>query len=217
VKITTEKIREAIKKMNKIRKYLMDLSDLRSEMIIQGSEFHAIVKKVQQIDKNQALEILEAKFNEVKTKKPENKNIKKILLTGSDIDDSEFISFLEDIGFHVIADDLGIGSRYFSSLVDESEEPIKALAKFHLNKPKYSTKFPSFSRYENLKALIYKYNIDGVINVANKFCEPVLYSNPYLTKKFKELEIPYLFVEMEYNRESYKQLTTRFEAFAEII
>ena len=37
-----------------------------------------------------------------------------------------------------------------------------------------------------------------------------LYSPP-------ELEIPYLFVEMEYSRESYKQLATRFEAFAEII
>ena len=39
----------------------------------------------------------------------------------------------------------------------------------------------------------------------------------YFKKKFKELEIPYLFIEMEYNRESYKQLQTRFQAFAEMI
>ncbi|MFW9879147.1 MAG: 2-hydroxyacyl-CoA dehydratase, partial [Candidatus Thorarchaeota archaeon] len=50
-----------------------------------------------------------------------------------------------------------------------------------------------------------------------KFCEPILYDHPYFNKKFKELDIPYLFVEMEYKRESYKQLTTRFEAFREII
>jgi len=38
-----------------------------------------------------------------------------------------------------------------------------------------------------------------------------------MNKKFKELEIPYIFIEMLYNREQYKQLSTRFEAFAEII
>jgi benzoyl-CoA reductase/2-hydroxyglutaryl-CoA dehydratase subunit BcrC/BadD/HgdB len=62
-----------------------------------------------------------------------------------------------------------------------------------------------------------KYKVDGVINIAQKFCEPVLYDHPYFNKKFKELGIPYLFVEMEYNRESYNQLKTRFEAFIEII
>ena len=61
------------------------------------------------------------------------------------------------------------------------------------------------------------YKVDGVINIAQKFCEPVLFDHPYLSKKFKELEIPYLFVEVTYNRESYKQLSTRFSAFAEII
>ena len=55
------------------------------------------------------------------------------------------------------------------------------------------------------------------MNIAHKFCEPVLYDHPYLSKKFKELAIPYLFIETEYNRESYKQLATRFEAFGEII
>ncbi|MHA2183315.1 MAG: 2-hydroxyacyl-CoA dehydratase [Promethearchaeota archaeon] len=68
-----------------------------------------------------------------------------------------------------------------------------------------------------MKDFANKYKVDGVINVAQKFCEPVLYDHPYFSKKLKELGIPYLFVEMEYSRESYKQLTTRFEAFKEII
>jgi benzoyl-CoA reductase/2-hydroxyglutaryl-CoA dehydratase subunit BcrC/BadD/HgdB len=61
------------------------------------------------------------------------------------------------------------------------------------------------------------YNVDGVINIAHKFCEPVLYDHPFLREKFKELEIPYLFTEMTYSREAYKQLSTRFSAFAEMI
>ncbi|MFX1363291.1 MAG: 2-hydroxyacyl-CoA dehydratase subunit D [Promethearchaeota archaeon] len=218
VKITSEKIKEAIKKMNHIRDLLREISIYREKMILHGSDFHSLVKRAQQMEKNKVIEMLQSELNELKTKKPylDNK-IKKILLTGSVIDDSEFIKFLEALKFHIITDDLCIGTKYFWNNVDESEDPIEALAKYYLNKPIYSTKFPSYERFKTLKRLAKKYNVDGILNIAQKFCEPVLYSHPYISKKFKELGIPYLFVEMEYNRESYKQLTTRFEAFAEMI
>ena len=217
VKITTEKLRIAIKKMNQIRNLLREISEYRSKMILAGSEFHALVKQVQQKNKDEMLLILQEKLGELKIMEPNTNKFKKILLTGSVIDDTEFIKFLETTGFQVITDDLCLGTKYFWNNVDETEEPIKAIAKYHLNKPIYSTKFPSYERFEILKNLAKKYNVDGVINVAQKFCEPILYGHPYFSKKFKELEIPYLFIEMEYNRESYKQLATRFEAFAEII
>jgi len=216
--ITSEKISKAIKKMNQIRDLLREISEYRVKMILKGSEFHALVKGVQQMEKDKAFDMLESKLKELKTKKTYlNNKLKKVLLTGSVIDDTEFIRFLESLGFHIIIDDLCIGTKYFWDNVEETEDPINALAKYHLNKPIYSTKFPSYKRFETLKFLAKKYNVDGVLNIAQKFCEPILYSHPYFSKKFKELEIPYLFVEMEYNRESYKQLATRFEAFAEII
>lgn len=218
IKITTEKIQLAIKKMNQIRELLKEISELRVDMKLKGSEFHALVKEVQQSDKDKMTEKLKLKLTEIKERKPfSDENLKKILLTGSVIDDTEFIKFLENVGYQIISDDLCIGSKYFWNKVNENGDPIKALAEYHLNKPIYSTKFPSFERFETLKNLAQTYNVDGVINIAQKFCEPVLYGHPYFNKKFKELGIPYLFVEMEYNRESYKQLATRFEAFSEII
>jgi benzoyl-CoA reductase/2-hydroxyglutaryl-CoA dehydratase subunit BcrC/BadD/HgdB len=185
---------------------------------LKGSEFHALVKEVQKIDKNEAVKLLEAKLEELKTKKPiKNKDYKRILLTGSDLDDTEFIEYIENLGFQIVIDDLGIGTKYFWNKVDENKEPIEALAKYHLEKPIHSTKFPSYERFDVIKKLAESYKVDGIINVAHKFCEPVLYDHPYLSKKFKELAIPYLFIEIEYNRESYKQLATRFEAFREMI
>jgi benzoyl-CoA reductase/2-hydroxyglutaryl-CoA dehydratase subunit BcrC/BadD/HgdB len=139
------------------------------------------------------------------------------LLTGSIIDDTDFLIFLEDKGFQVVADDLCIGSRYFWNTIEEDKAPIVAIAEYHLSKPLYSTKMPSYDRFEFLKVLAEKYEVDGIINIAMKFCEPMLYDHPYMNKKSKELEIPYIFIEMSYNREQYKQLSTRFEAFAEII
>ncbi len=214
----SEKINEAIKLMNKVRSLLMEISEFRSKMVLKGAEFHALVKEVQQIDKNEAVKLLEAKLEELKTKKPTiNKKYKKILLTGSDLDDTEFIEYIENLGFQIVIDDLGVGTKYFWNKVDENKEPIQALAEYHLEKPIHSTKFPSYERFDVIKKLAESYKVDGIMNIAHKFCEPVLYDHPYLSKRFKELAIPYLFIETEYNRESYKQLATRFEAFGEII
>jgi len=218
LKISANKIKEAISKTNKIRRLLKELSEYRTKNFILGSEFHKLVKKALQLDKDKTLNSLSAELEKLDDKSPLNLNNKKrVLLTGSDIDDTEFLVFLEDLGFHIVIDDLCVGTKYFWHEIDEKEEPIKALAKYHLEKPIYSTKFPSYDRFDFLKKLTQTYKVNGVINVAQKFCEPVLYDHPYLNKKFKELEIPYLFVEATYNRESYKQLSTRFSAFAEMI
>lgn len=218
VKIESEKIKNAIKLTNQIRRLLKEISEYRSKMIIKGSEFHELVKLCQTSEKLHALEILKKKLNQLKNKTPfTDKKMKRILLTGSVIDDTEFLKFLEERGFQVVADDLCVGSRYFWNIIDEDKDPIKAIAEYHLSKPLYSTKMPSYDRFIFLKELAEKYEVDGVLNIAQKFCEPMLYDHPYLNKKFKELEIPYTFIEMLYNREQFKQLSTRFEAFAEII
>ena len=218
IKVTEDKLKEAIKKMNEIRQLLREISDYRKKMIITGSEFHGLVKSVQQLNKDEAIELLKSKQENLKERQSfSKKDFKKILLTGSDLDDTELIRYIESLGFQIVIDDLGIGTKYFANDVEEYGNPVEKIAKYHINKPIYSTKFPSYQRFEVLKKLATEYNVDGVINIAQKFCEPVLYDHPYLKKSFKELEIPYLFVEVTYNRESYKQLSTRFSAFAEII
>ena len=218
IKILTEKIKEAINFTNQIRRLLKEISEYRSRMILKGSEFHELVKLSQTNDKKDVLDILKQKLFELKNKAPfTEKKMKRILLTGSIIDDTEFLIFLEEKGFQVVADDLCIGSRYFWNTIEEDKDPILAIAEYHLSKPLYSTKMPSYDRFEFLKELAEKYEVDGIINIAMKFCEPMLYDHPYMNKKFKELEIPYIFIEMLYNREQYKLLSTRFEAFAEII
>lgn len=218
VKITLDKIKESIKKMNLIRVLLKKISEFRKEMKLKASEFHELVKRSQQEDKNTIINLLESRLDELKKREPfDSKNLKSVLLTGSEIDDTEFIKYLEELGFHIVIDDLGVGTKYFWNTVEENGDPIENLAKYHLTKPINSIKFPAYERFDVLKKLAIDYNVDGVLNIAQKFCEPVLYDHPFLKKKFKELNIPYFFVEVTYDRESYKQLSTRFSAFAEII
>ncbi|MHA2289164.1 MAG: 2-hydroxyacyl-CoA dehydratase family protein [Promethearchaeota archaeon] len=218
IKINEDDLKLAIKKMNEIRKLLREISDYRNNMIIAGSEFHGIVKSVQRLPKDEALVLLKSKLENLKTRQPfSKKDFKRILLTGSDLDDTEFIRYIESLGFQIVIDDLGVGTKYFANDIEENGNPIESIAKYHLDKPIHATKFPSYQRFEVLKKLATEYKVDGVMNIAQKFCEPVLYDHPFLKKKFKELAIPYLFAEVTYSREAYKQLSTRFSAFAEII
>ncbi len=218
VSISDEKIKNKIILMNKIRLLLKKISQYRKKMILKGSDFHTLVKLVQTIEKNKAIKILEQKLMKLEIQEPiENSNLKKILLTGSVIDDSEFIRFLEKFNFQIVIDDLCVGTRYFWITVNEKGNPLEALANYHLQKPIYSTKVPSHNRYYFIENLAKKYKVDGVINVAQKFCESILYDHPFMKKNFKELGIPYLFIEKEYNRESYQQLVTRFAAFSELL
>ncbi|TXT63954.1 MAG: putative 2-hydroxyglutaryl-CoA dehydratase D-component [Promethearchaeota archaeon] len=218
VEITDEKLHESIVLMNKIRETLKTISEFRNKMILKYSELHELLKLVLTSDKSQALKICEDKLEELKTRDSfSESHLKRILLTGSVLDDTSFIKQLENTGFHIVIDDLCLGTHYFWNTIEESGDPIKAIAQYHLEKPIYSTKVPSHARYEYMKTLIDAYSVEGVVNIAQKFCESVLYDHPFLKTKFKELNIPYLFVEKEYNREAYKQLSTRFDAFAEII
>lgn len=217
VEITKEKIRENIKLMNKIRKLLKEISEYRSTLVLKGSEFHALVRMAQTEEKQKVLETLQTKLKELRNKEATKKEAKRILLTGSVMDDTKFLEYLEELGYQVVIDDLCIGTRYFWELVDEEKDPIKALAEYHLTKPIYSTKFPSYTRFENIKQLAQLYDVDGVLNIAQKFCEPMMYDHPYMKKEFKKMGMPYTFIEVLYNRENYKQLSTRFEAFAEIL
>ncbi|MHA2183314.1 MAG: 2-hydroxyacyl-CoA dehydratase family protein, partial [Promethearchaeota archaeon] len=134
ISITSAKITDAIKLMNKIRIILKEISNLRAEMKIKSSEFHTLVKEVQQSNKDIMIGILNSKLKEFKARKPfPTDKLKKVLLTGSVIDDTEFIKFLEEVGFQIIIDDICIGTKYCWDTVDEDGDPIKALAKYHLN------------------------------------------------------------------------------------
>lgn len=218
IQITDEKLREQIILMNKIRRKLREISEFRDKMVMKYSEFHKLLKQVLTMNKSRALDIINQKLENLKTRDSfSNQNLKRILLTGSIIDDSSFIQQLENAGFQIVIDDLCIGTHYFWNTMDETVVPLEAIAKYHFNKPLYSTKIPSHKRYSFIKDLISTYEVEGVINIAQKFCESILYDHPFLKEKFKEESMPYLFVEKEYTREAYKQLSTRFDAFAEII
>jgi benzoyl-CoA reductase/2-hydroxyglutaryl-CoA dehydratase subunit BcrC/BadD/HgdB len=73
------------------------------------------------------------------------------------------------------------------------------------------------SKLAEIENTIVKNNIKGVIFITLKFCDNMLYSFPLLKQRLNDMEIPVLYLDIEYNNFSEGQVKTRVQAFLEML
>jgi|Deesub1362B_J571_1020462.scaffolds.fasta_scaffold00016_96 benzoyl-CoA reductase/2-hydroxyglutaryl-CoA dehydratase subunit BcrC/BadD/HgdB len=150
-------------------------------------------------------------------------NKKTVLVTGSVCPFPEVMQFISDAGFHIV-DDLCTGTRFFTY---EGIENDKAFNETNIDSAieflatKYFVKAPCPTKnYE--KDRRYKYviekakDVDAVIFLLLKFCEPHFFDYPQLREKLEAMGKRTLLLELEFPV-SEGQLRTRIEAFYETV
>lgn len=220
IKITNEKLKQTIKIYNESRTLLKDLYMLRKRdnPPISGTDVFNILLTGVTIPKEEFNQMLKKLLNELKEKEGISDYNRRIMVVGSLLDDPKFINIIEDLGGLVVTDSLCHGSRYFWDLVEENNEPIKALAKRYLTKvscPRMTD--GNASRLNFILDLIKDFHIDGVILQRMKFC-PFWWGEIFmLRRELKERDIPCLELEKEYILSGVGALRTRIQAFMEVI
>ena len=176
----------------------------------------------------------------------ENNNLKddnNIMVIGNYINDSNFWDIFTDLDIRVISGDLCIGSRYFdfqvnlnlhddnyrdkNSLGLDAQSPedsnnnydiiFRSIAESYLKKPLCFRMTSLDKKLESIKEKIISGNIKAVIFTSLKFCDNTLYFYPELKSELVKLNIPSLYLDVEYGKSSYGQLRTRIEAFYEML
>jgi benzoyl-CoA reductase/2-hydroxyglutaryl-CoA dehydratase subunit BcrC/BadD/HgdB len=147
-------------------------------------------------------------------------NGKKVLVTGSVCPFIDIYRLIEEAGFFIV-DDLCSGTRFFKSEVKERElknmnDAIEFLA------DKYFLKAPCPTKdYENDRRIKYilkrAEEVDAVIFLLLKFCEPHFFDYPQLKKELESMGKKTLLLEIEFPLASREQLRTRLEAFYEMV
>ena len=94
---------------------------------------------------------------------------------------------------------------------------MAAIASRYLNKPGCMRMADLGEKLRSLEKKIYENKINGIIFISLKFCDTVLYSFPLVKQKFTELNIPTLYLEIEYGNFSEGQVKTRVQAFLEML
>jgi benzoyl-CoA reductase/2-hydroxyglutaryl-CoA dehydratase subunit BcrC/BadD/HgdB len=143
----------------------------------------------------------------------------RLMLVGGGCDSADFVDFIESKGATVVADALCFGMRHFQGVVEEdAEEPRRAIAERYTNRfacPSIMNGFPH--NYAILKGIIDEWHPDAVICARLKFCDHWGGHRKLLAEELRKEGLPLLDLEREYSTAGSGQISTRVQAFLEML
>ena len=226
VKITEDKIKEAIKLCNKERKAIKEFFNLAklNPSPIKGSDMHEALNSSNfKFDRELYIDEIKSLTNSLKEKydkgeTPFKKGTPRILITGCPTGGlvDKIVKQLEDAGSSVVCFENCVGTKNFEMLVDENKEPIDAIAERYLNIP-CSIMTPNDGRMDRIKEYIKDYSVDGVVDVTLTACHTYAIETEKVRRSVEGCGKSYLAIETNYSNSDSGQLKTRLEAFVEML
>jgi len=228
VKITEERLKEAIKVHNESRTLLRELSSLRKQdpPLISGTEMTQVLLAAMSIPVTECNEMLSNIIQEVKTRKDGPRKAVRLLLYGSEIDDIAFINLVEECGANVVIDDLCIGTKYYWKDVAADGNLLKNLADHYLGEvmcPRTFRRSPGTrqqdldNRFGYIGDFAKEFNVSGAILYIIRYCDTFEFDAPEVRDYLQAMGIPVLHLEDDYSLTSIQGFKTRIQAFLEIM
>lgn len=223
-----EALRKSVEEHNRLCRLIREIGDFRKEENprITGYEFHILTMATYVAPKELLIGRLEETLEELKTREPDpvNPYRVRVVLSGSEIDDMDFVKLVESCGAYVCADRFCLGSLPGRVPIElnETEDVLTQICRHymeHAQCPRYMDTAKMKSRREYLNELAGEYSADGIIYEQIKFCDPWAYERMVGSHVMdKEFRYPVLSVDRPYSIDSGAgQMRTRVQAFVESI
>ncbi|MFZ5571317.1 MAG: 2-hydroxyacyl-CoA dehydratase subunit D [Thermodesulfobacteriota bacterium] len=202
VTISDEKLTKTIRQLNRVRKLILDMEQLRANdpVAVSGTEaFSSLIASTIMPAENFA----ELLADLIQTAKKRDNSVQKgkqrIFLGGSICDSVELVSLIEDAGAVVVGENVCFGIRSENELVNEDEEPIVALTRRYLAGSACPRMFGWYkTRLKTVAERIRAANVDGVILQNIRFCDMHGTENGLMERDLEQMGIPCLRIEKEY-------------------
>lgn len=140
-----------------------------------------------------------------------------VLVSGSLIEDPEFLGIVEESGGLVVADDLCTGFRNFDPADGKEGDPVDRLIDRIMNRFPCPTRSSAEDRLPRLLDLMKRSGAKAVVFLIQKFCTPHLGDHPTLKDGLAKLNIPSIVIEMEEGGTMDGQNRTRLVSFFEML
>ena len=227
IDVSDAAIRQAVAEHNRICELIRAIGDFRKgdKPRITGYEFHVLTLASYTCPKHLIIDKLEETLEELKTREPDDKPWRaRVLLVGSEVDDSGLVKLIEECGAYVCADRFCFGSlpgRLPIELNDE-EDALRQVCRHYIQNcqcPRMMNQEKVYGRKQYVAELAKEYGADGVIYEQVKFCDPWAYERMLGSSMLHvDYGYPVLSVDRPYNvASSVGQLRTRVQAFVESI
>lgn len=227
VVITDEILREEIRKCNIERKNLMEYFE-RGKLVptpLSGLEMNDIQDGFGfRFDREQKHKDLRKRTEELgemweRDLRGSKTNRPRILITGCPLGGAreKILTTIEEAGGDIVAYDNCSGIREKQEMVDETKDPIDALAEKYL-KISCSVMSPNKRRIDDISSICEEFQVDAVIEVVLQACHTFAIEATSVKKHVSEdLDLPYMYIETDYSTHDIGQIKTRIEAFFEMV
>jgi benzoyl-CoA reductase/2-hydroxyglutaryl-CoA dehydratase subunit BcrC/BadD/HgdB len=224
--LSDEKLLESINKYNQFKKILLEVNELE----IIGSEKLKIIHKAMLYGPDFLPELEKIIQNAKNNPPPISDTSKDVIITGCSIFiNDNMVDLIEEGGGNIVFFDTWIGNHYYSQIIDDNslnseEEPLDLLVLKFKNNVYGDHSVPNFLDYKVSQIENYYQNYTkrkgrklGVINHIIKFCDHISLMSSFLKDRLQEKGIQVLNLERDYSRANRGQLSTRIEAFLEMM
>lgn len=227
VEITDEKLRDAIKLMNRERDVMKRLHKLNAHKPAPLTGMDMMLAqwlKGFNVDKEYGIDLIERLIAETEEQMEKgifafDESAPRILLTGCPIGSGseKVLKVLEECGASVVVLENCTGYKGLDVFVDEDKDPITALAEKYLSTP-CSCMINNDGRLDLIKRLAEEYDVDGVVDLTWQACHTYNIES-YFVRNFvrDELNLPFIQIETDYSDSDVGQVKVRVEAFLETI
>ncbi len=218
-KISDEDLNKGIEAMNTSRQLTRDLYELRKQdnPPLTGLEAMYAVVASQMVDKRDYNAALQEILQKLPQRQIENGSKVRLMILGSENDDTEFVDMVESLGAMLVVDDHCTGSRYFWNQVNTNGNLLEAIASRYVERvPCPSKDWPERTRIEHILKLAKDWNVQGAIVIQQKFCDPHEIDIPSIIESLKSNGVPAQFLELDVTV-PVGQFKTRVEAFLEML
>lgn len=227
VDISEDAMRKAVEEHNEICRLITEIGNFRKldNPTITGYEFHILTLASYTCPKYLIVDKLRETLEELKTREPDHKkNFRaKVVVVGSEIDDPELISLIEDSGALVVADRFCYGSfpGRQEIILNDEEDVLTQICRNYLQTTlcvRHSAQHKVQKRLDFAAELVKDYHADGIIYEQIKFCTYWSYERALASHiMHNEYNIPTLSIDRPYMSRTSGQLRTRVQAFVESI
>ena len=218
--ITDEALLNSISVYNESRELMKKLYEIRKldKPPISGAETMEVLNASQRMSKESFNRHLRDLLNELAQSNNEYQSKSRLMVTGSVMNNPEFIHSIEELGGLVVTDELCTSTRYWSDpVITDSNTPVEAISRRYLNNFPCARMVPSDDRFNRILQHIRDYKVDGVISQIIRYCVPYAHDLPLLSDRLKEAGIPLLSLDVEYGTSGSGQISTRVQAFLEML
>lgn len=227
IDVSDAAIRRAVEEYNEVCRLIRAIGEYRKEEFprITGYEFHVLTMATYVAPKALLLEPLRETLQELAAREPDAKKPyrARVVLVGSEMDDTDVIRLVEECGAYVCADRFCYGSLPGRDPIplSDGEDALTQVCREYMLRgqcPRYMNQAKIQERRAYIDRLAKEYKADGIIYQQVKFCDPWAYERTVGTHVLREdYHYPVLSVDRPYASGSSGQLRTRVQAFMESV